>query len=466
MNKASLYKCSLDRVMLDSVELPLIGGSSGPLNIPDWFKESIVCWYDPHRQGCTNENMVDKPVLKDLSGNELDVNLYNFAWTEECGITEDGAINFDGISSYGLQKEGRTKLNGVNGFTCIYARRFPGPLPNLVIGFIFGDNNPDYQHTLFSNGVKSYNSEFTIYGSMNQINKRTYGGNAMEWFNDNEFHFSNGNITFFDKGYGLIENGYPLVFGRNRTKAPYHKTFTPFCLHSFLLFNCRLSEKEVKWVENNLINYQNKKISESIRESLVAWYSPQRQGATNEKLSENPVLFDLSGNGHDMTCHNFAWTEKSGIDGDKLVFDGVDDYCSWVGDFHLVDATIIIKYKYDSGALYGAMVSKMRIFNCFGRTNTGKENLISFFGKNTAKIYFTPSESEKIGIIRQWDYAVGDERYNLLRGGYLGEYNNPFLIGRHVEEPLYAGGYIKSVLLFNRTLTDAEIEYVKQNMID
>ena len=38
-------------------------------------------------------------------------------------------------------------------------------------------------------------------------------------------------------------------------------------------------------------------------------------GLTNEGLAENPVLSDLTGNGHDITLHNFAWNENSGIGG-------------------------------------------------------------------------------------------------------------------------------------------------------
>lgn len=40
--------------------------------------DSLVLWYDPKRQGCTNENMQENPVLKDLSGNGYDATCYNF----------------------------------------------------------------------------------------------------------------------------------------------------------------------------------------------------------------------------------------------------------------------------------------------------------------------------------------------------------------------------------------------------
>ena len=48
---------------------------------------------------------------------------------------------------------------------------------------------------------------------------------------------------------------------------------------------------------------------------MILWYDLKKQGATNESMAENPVLRDLSGNGHDATCYNFAWAGMSGIGG-------------------------------------------------------------------------------------------------------------------------------------------------------
>lgn len=45
----------------------------------------------------------------------------------------------------------------------------------------------------------------------------------------------------------------------------------------------------------------------------IAAYDPT--GHTNEDMAEYPVLTDLTGNGHDITCHNFAWGGMSGIGG-------------------------------------------------------------------------------------------------------------------------------------------------------
>lgn len=54
---------------------------------------------------------------------------------------------------------------------------------------------------------------------------------------------------------------------------------------------------------------------EAIMQACVLWYDIRRQGATNEGMAATPVLRDLSGNGHDATCYNFAWSGMSGIGG-------------------------------------------------------------------------------------------------------------------------------------------------------
>ena len=50
------------------------------------------------------------------------------------------------------------------------------------------------------------------------------------------------------------------------------------------------------------------------------WYNIEKQGATNETMALNPVIKDLSGNGHDATCYNFSWSQMSGIGGFNFNF--------------------------------------------------------------------------------------------------------------------------------------------------
>lgn len=56
-------------------------------------------------------------------------------------------------------------------------------------------------------------------------------------------------------------------------------------------------------------------IDKYVKEATVLWYDISRQGATNDSMKTNPILKDLSGNGHDATCYNFAWSGMSGVGG-------------------------------------------------------------------------------------------------------------------------------------------------------
>lgn len=68
-------------------------------------------------------------------------------------------------------------------------------------------------------------------------------------------------------------------------------------------------------------------ISQAIMDSLVCWYDIGKQQCTNESMAANPVLADLSGNGHDITCYNFAWAGMSGIGGTEAPFTNRTNVC-------------------------------------------------------------------------------------------------------------------------------------------
>lgn len=60
-------------------------------------------------------------------------------------------------------------------------------------------------------------------------------------------------------------------------------------------------------------------IPTAIKKSIVLWYDIEKQGATNKSLAANPILKDLSGNGHDMELRNFSWSGMSGVGGYGII---------------------------------------------------------------------------------------------------------------------------------------------------
>ena len=90
--------------------IPFIKNMRG---IPKSIRDAMVLWYDINRQGATNESMIANPILKDFSGNGNDATCYNFAWAGMSGIggygqplssynnikTDRATFEFDGLTT-------------------------------------------------------------------------------------------------------------------------------------------------------------------------------------------------------------------------------------------------------------------------------------------------------------------------------------------------------------------------------
>ena len=202
-------------------------------------------------------------------------------------------------------------------------------------------------------------------------------------------------------------------------------------------------------------------IPSAIRRSMVLWYDIARQGCTNESMAENPILKDLSGNGHDATCYNFAWTEESGISSvnypNALVADGVDDYAYVEGMPILTDYTVIAKRTIFEGSA-GAIAAKnaeiglgINVEFIFEGGTKFISNTYSFGTANNVSI-----TNEDISWQTKSSYNGTKIDYGKINGGTILD-----IFGYR-----YATAALYSLLLFDRTLSQEEIEWVKENLIE
>lgn len=113
-------------------------------------------------------------------------------------------------------------------------------------------------------------------------------------------------------------------------------------------------------------------IPPAIKNSMVLWYDIARQGATNESMAVNPILKDLSDNGHDATCYNFGWSGMSGIGGypdnlrnykiysyDDFVTDVVNDHKFTInGNIGLESYYLVLVNNKDYSARRGSLYAK------------------------------------------------------------------------------------------------------------
>lgn len=210
---------------------------------------------------------------------------------------------------------------------------------------------------------------------------------------------------------------------------------------------------------------------QSIRDAMMLWYDLKKQGATNESMASNPTLRDLSGNGHDATCYNFAWTEESGISTTEypgaLVSDGVDDYC-------LVEGLPLLNK--DDG--YTVIAKRKWIGNkgCLShKRDTVDENGAFQFERYYAqgdKGFTNFSFGEKTGCPIQIDdityQTTASYNGNVLNVGDLLDNNflQLFHYGYNVNGGLFSSIALHSFILFNRDLTPDEIQWVKTNLIE
>lgn len=104
-------------------------------------------------------------------------------------------------------------------------------------------------------------------------------------------------------------------------------------------------------------------MAQTIRSSMVVWYDIKRQGATNESMSQNPILKDLSGHGHDATCYNFAWSGMSGIGG---------EYTNFIINKYRADAETLGTQKWLIKSLYNDVHAAMEPITSVAANFTGK----------------------------------------------------------------------------------------------
>lgn len=255
-------------------------------------------------------------------------------------------------------------------------------------------------------------------------------------------------------------------------------------------------------------------IPKQIRDAMVLWYDIKKQGATNESMAENPVLVDHSGNGHDATCYNFAWSGMSGIGGYGILFKNYNNKrderatfefngnytiikqvinASWqlYNSVYSVDSTIpaqrikvtgvpenkSINYQKRDNDLSTTVLLHITEDGIYDIPQFTVNDIYGFEIKNTIdecniiieQLPLYPNALVSDGVD---DYAMveglptlpaysvvakEDINYNLT-DGVLSLFRN--------EDSAYSSLPLYSFLLFNRTLTPGEIDWVKTNLMD
>ena len=135
-----------------------------------------------------------------------------------------------------------------------------------------------------------------------------------------------------------------------------------------------------------------------IMRSMVCWYDISRQGCTNEAMAQNPVLKDLSGNGNDMTCYNFAWSGMSGIGGYSW------DFTDFTNNYTRTASKVVINT--DGSVTYNSNVFQKRIEIEPGYVNRGaKVKVTGITGNGSFDFY---NGSTVVSVSQDGEYEVDD----------------------------------------------------------
>lgn len=224
-----------------------------PLPMHEALMRSCVAWYSPKKQGATNLSMAQNPTLYDFSGKGIDLKCYNFAWNTESGIDANGAIHFDGVTSYCKQIDGRKKMS--DGFTVIYKRAIRET--DSQYNWLFSDNSVSRSKNVLTCSPKALEeiSDYVSFGYNNTDLPKVPTGTGVEYMQPTKFVDIDGNTFNIRKGSYNDDNVSPFIFGRNRDYGSGIDNFyTEYSLFDFILFDRVLSDVEIQYVKDNMIS--------------------------------------------------------------------------------------------------------------------------------------------------------------------------------------------------------------------
>lgn len=245
------------------------------------------------------------------------------------------------------------------------------------------------------------------------------------------------------------------------------------------LFHHRLLMAKALEMANPYLPWDTPK---AIKDAMVLYYDIAKQKATNESMALSPILKDLSGNGNDATCYNFGWTEESGISTTEypnaLVSDGVDDYAlvqdKYDDEGNLINKKSLVLNRDDGYTVIAKRKLLSKANACF---TSKRKNGVGVGDKSGAfqleryatdkYLCYSFGSSNVINIVNDDIVYMTSQSYNntSLNIGSAPDSNSLAIFSLLNGGTNVIKGVLYSLLLFNRDLTEEEIEWVKNNLM-
>lgn len=185
-----------------------------------------------------------------------------------------------------------------------------------------------------------------------------------------------------------------------------------------------------------------------IKEGLLGYWTGRGRSNTDENRD---ILPDLSGNGNDLTNYNMAYTVDSGYGDGYIQYDGVDDFSSVEKAMTNIDFTILFTIS-DVELLTGNSWSGL----IYGRSY--------YLGINKGICFSSENRYIMNGNVSNTNFNIANKGKDIFVVGCFngGKENNVIgiTLGSINNSPIYACKQkIYDVLIYNRELTDEEIEH-------
>ena len=354
LNTTTFNTRLLNTTKLNTNGFPVLSKRSGSsADISQAIMDSLVCWYDPGKQQCTNESMAANPVLADLSGNGHDIECFNFGWAGMSGIGCYTNFNVD-------KSRANIEILGEQ---------------HWLINSINQDN------TVNRECILSRKEDFTTFFCGKTIQVKLTGNVLSESY----FRINNSR-TYLKEGVNEIT--IPAIDSED------------FINGTYLIFTFPL-----------------------------------------ETVNVEVEILPLYPN--------------------ALVSDGVDDYCYTDGLPILTDYTVIANRKW--------LQTEGSNNDCFAaKGNNLASFLIERYGNNGSQECYSFGQYNGVSFVQEDIIYQTKESYNgyPLKVGTATDVDNLVILGRTSAPLGCIQAALYSFLLFDRTLTTAEIEWVKKNMIE
>ena len=262
----------------------------------DYIREGLIGYYTGRGRSNYDEN---KNILPDLSGNGNDLTNYNMAYTVDAGYG-DGYIQYDGVDDY--SNVGWTDIAAKSVLLVCEDIVNTKQSPYYSMTSMIGNDRSNFGG--INNGKISPQNDYGYFNSSN-LGSELY---------TKDFSLEKGILNIYiGRGGSLVNNPefvYNLCIGAGNFYGTPTRYGCKIKIRDFLTYNRKLTNEEIEHNYKVSCQYNGEDFSfDHIKQNLIVSY--RTYDKTNED-EDRDILKDLSGNGHDIQLHNFAFSEGSG----------------------------------------------------------------------------------------------------------------------------------------------------------